>query len=61
MTITILSLVCGVLAALCLCLWFYAANAAQDAADAMWEAGYYDAEAKRYAELYHDTIKGKAP
>lgn len=41
MTITILSLVCIVLAALCMCLWVYAANAAQDAAEAMWEASYY--------------------
>lgn len=44
MTITILSLVCIVLAALCLCLWFYAANAAQYAAEAVWEASYYEEE-----------------
>ena len=44
MTVTILSLVCIVLAALCLCLWVYAANAAQYAAEAVWEASYYEEE-----------------
>ena len=38
MTVTILSLVCIVLAALCLCLWVYASMANEDLIEAQWEA-----------------------
>lgn len=57
MTVTILSLVCIVLATLCLCLWFYAANAAQDAAEAMWEAGYYEDQHTKLSKAYTNRLR----
>ncbi|ASJ79305.1 hypothetical protein HOU10_gp29 [Curvibacter phage P26059B] len=57
MTITILSLVCIVLAALCLCLWVYACSANEDLIEAQWEADYYEEQASRYAKLYLATKK----
>lgn len=58
MTITILSLVCIVLAALCLCLWVYANRANENLIEAQWEADYFEEQATRYARLYKETKRG---
>jgi hypothetical protein len=57
MTVTILSLVCIVLAALCLCLWVYASHAAEDAAEAMWEANYYAQQIEHVKQRLDNMIK----
>jgi thiaminase len=61
MTVTILSLVCIVLAALCLCLWVYASMANEDLIEAQWKADYYEREANHYASLYHTVVKQRTP
>lgn len=58
MTVTILSLVCIVLAALCLCLWVYASMANEDLIEAQWEADYFEEQAKRHASMYKQLKRG---
>lgn len=52
MTVTILSLVCIVLAALCLCLWVYASMANEDLIEAQWEADYIDKQYDKLGKAY---------
>jgi len=52
MTVTILSLVCIVLAALCLCLWVYASMANEDLIEAQWEADYYEEQHTKLSKAY---------
>ena len=52
MTVTILSLVCIVLAALCLCLWVYASHANDDLIEAQWEYDYIDKQYDKLCKAY---------
>ena len=56
-TVTILSLVCIVLAALCLCLWIYASHAKEDLIEAQWEADYYQFRCEEAGSAYSAALK----
>lgn len=57
MTATILSLVCIVLAALCLCLWVYACGANEDLIEAQWEADYYKDQRNKIIKAYSAALR----
>ena len=61
MTVTILSLVCIVLAALCLCLWIYASHAADALAEALWESGEHWSRACTYHRRWVTLLKKYEP
>ena len=61
MTVTILSLVCIVLAALCLCLWVYARGANEDLIEAQWEADYFERQTKKYSDMCQQLQRGLNP
>ena len=56
MTVTILSLVCIVPAALCLCLWVYASRANEDLIEAQWEYDYIDKLYCKLNEAYAERL-----
>jgi len=57
MTVTILSLVCIVLAVLCCCLWVYASMANGDLIEAQWEADYYQFRCEEAGAAYSAALE----